>query len=310
MNFIDLHCDTASRMYYEKLDLKESICKVDIEKLKKGNCLAQVFAIFVDQKSNFSSFDEFIKIYNNFINEIKKNSNEIEIVTNVCEMNKAHKDGKIGAFISIEEGEVLEGNIENLKKVYDLGVRILTVMWNYKNKFGYPNAQFKYQNKGLTEKGVEVIEECEKLGIIPDVSHLSDAGFYDCIKICKKPFIASHSNARSVTNHPRNLTDDMIKLLADKGGVMGLNFCAEFLGNDSIASMEEIVCHAKHIKNTGGIDVLCFGSDFDGILNEVEIENSAQFNKLYDRLKKVNFTDDEIEKIFYKNVLRVLDETL
>ena len=102
----------------------------------------------------------------------------------------------------------------------------------------------------------------------------------------------------------------MIKLLADKGGVMGLNFCSDFLGKDSIASIEEIVCHAKHIKNVGGIDVLCLGSDFDGILNEVEIENASQFYKLYDGLKNADFTDDEIEKVFYKNVLRVFSETL
>lgn len=310
MNFIDLHCDTAGRMYYEKLDLKESICKVDIDKLKRGNCLAQVFAIFVDQKLNPSSFDQFMKIYNNFIEEVRKNNSDIQIVRNVHEMYEAHKEGKIGAFISIEEGEVIEGKIENLQKVYDLGVRILTVNWNYKNKLGYPNFEFKYQNKGLTPKGIEVIDECEKLGIIPDASHLSDGGFYDLIKVCKKPFIASHSNARAITNHPRNLTDEMIKLLADKGGVMGLNFCSDFLGTANIASIEEIVCHAKHIKEVGGIDVLCLGSDFDGILNEVEIENASQFNKLYDGLKKVSFTDDEVEKIFYKNVLRVFSETL
>ena len=310
MNFIDLHCDTAGRMYYEKLDLKESICKVDIDKLKRGNCLAQVFAIFVDQKLNPSSFDQFMKIYNNFIEEVRKNNSDIQIVRNVHEMYEAHKEGKIGAFISIEEGEVIEGKIENLQKVYDLGVRILTVNWNYKNKLGYPNFEFKYQNKGLTPRGIEVIDECEKLGIIPDASHLSDGGFYDLIKVCKKPFIASHSNARAITNHPRNLTDEMIKLLADKGGVMGLNFCSDFLGTANIASIEEIVCHAKHIKEVGGIDVLCLGSDFDGILNEVEIENASQFNKLYDGLKKVSFTDDEVEKIFYKNVLRVFSETL
>ncbi|HCW52172.1 MAG TPA: peptidase M19 [Clostridium sp.] len=310
MNFIDLHCDTAGRMYYEKLNLKESICKVDIDKLKSGNCLAQVFAIFVDQKLNTSSFDEFMKIYNNFINEVSKNSNEIQIVKNIPEMNKVHKEGKIATFLSIEEGEVLEGKIENLKKVYDLGIRILTVTWNYKNKLGYPNFKFKYQNEGLTEKGIEVISECERLGIIPDASHLSDGGFYNLIKICKKPFIASHSNARAVTNHPRNLTDYMIKLLANKGGIMGLNFCSDFLGKDSIASIEEIVRHAKHIKNVGGIDVLCLGSDFDGILNEVEIENASQFDKLYDGLKSADFTDDEIEKVFYKNVLRVFSETL
>lgn len=310
MKFIDLHCDTAGRIFYEKLSLKESICSVDIKKLKTGQSLAQVFAIFVDQELNDNPYDEFLKIYNNFVNEISKNSDDMEIVTNVKEMDGCRNNNKIGAFLSIEEGEVIKGNIELLKEVYRMGIRILTITWNYKNKLGYPNYLFKYQNEGLTDKGIEVINECENLGIIPDASHLSDGGFYDLIKVCKKPFIASHSNARAITNHPRNLSDDMIKLLANKGGVMGINFCSKFLGKAPISSIEEIIEHIKHIKHVGGIDILSLGSDFDGIINDVEIKNASEFNKLYEALEKINFTEDEIEKIFYKNVQRVFKETL
>ncbi|MGY5215038.1 dipeptidase [Clostridium butyricum] len=312
MKFIDLHCDTAGRMFYEKLNLNENICKVDLKKLKKGNCLGQVFAIFVDQKLNFNPYDEFQKIYDNFIKEIKLNSDYITVVRNIDELNKAENENKIGAFLSIEEGEVIRGSIKKLHEVYDKGIRIITITWNYKNKLGYPNFQFKYKNKGLTEKGKNIVCECESLGILPDASHLSDKGFYDLIEICSKPFIASHSNARAVTNHPRNLTDDMIKALSNKGGVMGLNFCLDFLGNNTkpIASLEAIGAHAEHIKNVGGIDVLCIGSDFDGILNEVEIEDSSNFNKLCYTLEKRGFTESEIEKVFYNNVKRVFKETL
>lgn len=310
MKFIDLHCDTAARMFYENLDLKDSICKVDIEKLKKGNAMGQVFAIFIDKSVNSDPYDELSKIYSKFIEEVKRNSGEIEIVTSVEQLVNANKQGKVGAFLSIEEGEVIKGKIENLKKVYDLGIRILTVTWNYKNKLGYPNCLDEYQKKGLTTKGIEVIEKCEELGIIPDASHLSDAGFYDLVNVCRKPFIASHSNARAVTNHSRNLSNDMIKRLAEKGGVMGLNFCRDFLGEVEMTSLKAIVLHAKHIKNIGGIDVLCLGSDFDGIPNEVEINNASEFYKLHDALKKSGFTEDEIEKVFYKNVLRVFKDTL
>lgn len=310
MKFVDLHCDTASRIFYENLNLKNKLCKVNIADLKKGGSLGQVFAFFIDQELNNDPYDEFLKVYNKFIQEIKENSNEIEIVRNIKELKNAEKEYKIGAFLSIEEGEVIKGSLSNLKKVYEMGIRILTITWNYKNQLAYPNIEYIYKDKGLTKKGIEVIEECEYLGIIPDVSHLSDAGFYDLVKICKKPFIASHSNARAVTNHPRNLDDHMIKLLAQKGGVMGINFCSDFLGDKNISSVEEMIYHIKHIKNVGGIDVLALGSDFDGIENEVEIKNISEFDKLYIALKDNNFKELEIEKILYKNVIRVFKETL
>ncbi|MGN0145215.1 MAG: dipeptidase, partial [Clostridium sp.] len=235
-----------------------------------------------------------------------------KIVKNVDELMKAESENKIGAFLSIEEGEVIRGSIKRLHDVYDKGIRIITITWNYKNKLGYPNYKFKYKDKGLTKKGKEVVRECERLGILPDASHLSDGGFYDLIHICRKPFIASHSNARAVTNNPRNLTDDMIKALSIKGGVMGLNFCSDFLNDNhnSFASLEEIAAHAKHIKNVGGIDVLAIGSDFDGIGNEVEIADASQFDKLYYTLKNNGFNDDEIEKVFYGNVVRVFRDTI
>ncbi|MBY6798263.1 membrane dipeptidase, partial [Clostridium botulinum] len=167
-----------------------------------------------------------------------------------------------------------------------------------------------FKENGLTSLGKDILREMETLGIIPDVSHLSDGGFYDLVKLCKKPFIASHSNSRDITNHPRNLTDEMIKLLSDKGGVMGINFCSSFLGNEEISSIEEMIAHIKHIRNIGGIDVIALGSDFDGIDNEVEIQNCSEFYKLYDVLKKNGFTEKDIEKIFYKNVKRVFNDVL
>ncbi len=310
MRYIDLHCDTAGRIFYENSSLKNELCKVNIENLKRGGNLGQVFAFFVDKALNDDSYDEFMNLYNRFIKEIEENSKEIEIVRNNKELFSAQSAGKIGAFLSIEGGEAIKGNIGLLEKVYKMGIRILTVTWNYKNELGYPNVEFIDKDKHLTEKGFEVIEKCESLGIIPDASHLSDTGFYDLVKTCKKPFIASHSNARAITNHPRNLSDDMIKLLAEKGGIMGVNFCADFLGDKSVSSIDEMVFHINHIRNTGGIDVLAIGSDFDGIKNEVEIKNASEFDKLYISLKKNNFKEEEIEKIFYKNTLRVFEETL
>ncbi|MGG7058546.1 dipeptidase [Clostridium nigeriense] len=310
MYSIDLHCDTASRLLYENFKLKESECKVDIKKLKKANAKAQVFAHFIELNIVDNPYTEFKKMYSNFMKELEENKNDIELVTNLLELEEVNNKGKIGAFLSIEEGEVLEGKIERVKEIYDMGIRFITLTWNFKNSIGYPNAGFKYKDYGLTEKGKEIVEEMERVGIIPDCSHLSDGGFYDLVDICKKPFIATHSNARLITDHSRNLTDEMIVKLANKGGVMGLNFCAPFLGNEKVPSINSMISHVKHIKNVGGIDVLALGTDFDGIGNEVEVENIGEIGKLRDALLKEGFTNSEIDKIFYGNIKRVLKEWL
>lgn len=310
MNSIDLHCDTASRLLYENLKLNESICKVDIKKLKESKALAQVFAHFIELDIVDNPYLEFKKMNDVLMKELKENHNDIEIVTDLKGLEDTNNKGKIGAFLSIEEGEVLEGKIERVKEVYDMGIRFITLTWNFSNSIGYPNAGYKYKDYGLTDKGKEIVNEMEKFKIIPDCSHLSDGGFYDLIEICKKPFIATHSNAREITNHSRNLTDDMIVKLANKGGVMGLNFCAPFLGNEKIPTIESMISHIKHIKNIGGIDIIALGTDFDGIENEVEIRNIGEIGKLRDALIKEKFTNSEIDKIFFENVKRVIKECL
>lgn len=149
-----------------------------------------------------------------------------------------------------------------------------------------------------------------KLGIVIDVSHLSDGGFLDVLRYSKKPFVASHSNSRFVTNHSRNLTDDMIKAISNKGGILGINFCSSFLGTSKIAKINDMIKHIKHIKHVGGVECISLGSDFDGIENEVEIKNIGEIQKLYDALKINGFTYNEIEKIFYKNAERIIKDIL
>ena len=150
--------------------------------MKKGGALAQVFAFFIDIGEVKNPFLEFQIMHRNLEKELDKNKKDITLVRNVEELSKAEKDKKIGAFLSIEEGETLEGNIDNIQKVYDYGVRFITLTWNYKNSLGYPNYEFLYKDKGLTPKGIEMVEEMERLGIVPDASHLSDKGFYDLVE--------------------------------------------------------------------------------------------------------------------------------
>ena len=163
------------------------------------------------------------------------------------------------------------------------------------------------------------MEEMERLGMIVDVSHLNDAGFWDVIRYTKKPFVASHSNARAlVPDCPRDLTDDMIRALSERGGVAGINYFPPFLSaQDPKADrsayqsrISDMICHMKHMKQVGGIQCIGLGSDFDGIHGDLEMKDGSELPKLEWAMRKEGFTESEIEAVFYGNVLRVYKEVL
>ena len=316
MNFIDFHCDTASAMLEQNQPLKKNSLKIDIEKLQKGEALAQFFAMYIDKGKHDSSYAYCIEMLQNFKRELALNSETISLCRTHKDLVEAQKQGKIGAFLTIEEGDAIEGDIEKLVYFKQEGVSAITLTWNYENGLGYPNFEWKYQDKGLKPKGFEVVEVMNELDMLVDVSHLSDAGFEDVIAHSTKPIIATHSNARAITNHTRNLSDKQLKQLADNGGVAGLAFSVnflvekEFMEASYLAKVEDMVRHIKHICNVAGVDVLALGSDYDGIMNPVEMEDASQISKLSDGLLKNGFSYDEVEKIFYRNGLRIIEEVL
>ena len=311
MQIIDLHCDTILHLIDQpQLKLEKNNLSVDIEKLEAANALAQFFALYIDLGKHQDALQRCLSMIDVFYQEIAANDAEIAVARNAQELFLNQQAGKISAFLTIEEGGVLQGSLENLRNFYRLGVRLMTLTWNYPNEIGYPNCEEKYQLQGLTEFGEQVVREMNRLGMIVDVSHLSDQGFYDVANLSSKPFVASHSNARAVRKHGRNLTDDMIRLLAQKGGVLGINFYGEFLGDSQSSKIDDMVAHIKHIYHVGGIDVLAFGTDFDGIKCPLEIASIAEIDKLIGALSKNGFSAAEVEKIAYKNIIRVIQDCL
>lgn len=309
---IDLHCDTIAALFNkpECGTLKKNRLCVDIEKLKQANALAQFFALFVNQKKVENPLEYALLLLDKFYLEIAENKNVIAVAKNGQDLLDNQQQNKISAFLTIEEGGVIRGRIENLRNFYRLGVRLMTLTWNYPNEIGYPNHSYTYQADGLTLFGREVVTEMNCLGMIVDVSHLSDQGFYDVASLATKPFIASHSNSRSMTAHCRNLTDEMIRILAQKGGVMGVNFSRQFLGESEVSKVCDIVRHIRHIYQVGGIDVLALGTDFDGIDPYIEIAHVGQIDKLVAALGQAGFTDGQIEKICFSNSMRVIRDCL
>jgi membrane dipeptidase len=312
---IDLHCDTILECHLSggKRSLQSNDLCVDIQKLKRTDSLAQVFALYVDMKGTDNPMQYCMNMLDLFYNELEKNSDTIAYAGNYQEIMKNRKAGKLSALLAIEEGGCLNGSIANLRNFYRLGVRLITLTWNYPNELGYPNYNFEHKDKGLTDFGKKAVAEMNRLGMLIDVSHLSDEGFYDVAKLSTKPFVASHSNARECTMHSRNLTDDMIRLLANKGGVMGLNIESTFLCEGEPtehSTIEDMLRHLKHIRNIGGIDVMAIGTDFDGIMHTSDIANIGEMEKLSIALEKSGFSSEEIDKICYKNALRVIQEVL
>jgi membrane dipeptidase len=296
---------------------------VDLERMLKGEVLAQFFAIFMVPESDFRShFNmdpipemEYIEgCYQIFQKNLELHSDILAQARTADDILANEKAGKMSAILTMEDGVAVHGDMERLKHFYDMGVRALALTWNFKNCFGSPNSDDPaVMQEGLTDFGKEAVAYMQELGMLVDVSHLSDGGFYDVAKICKKPFVATHSNCRTLSPHRRNLTDDMIRILADKGGIAGINFAPGFLNEDTTnrnSTIDRMVAMIDHMKKTGGIDMIALGSDLDGIGGHLEIGSPDKLPLLVQALEKKHYTGDEIDKITYKNALRVMKECL
>ncbi len=329
MKVADMHCDTLAELWYTHWEgavpseLIKNNLHIDLEKMQKGDYLLQNFAVFVNLDRKLDPLESALYQIDIFYQEMAKNSDIIRPVKAYADIEKNQKDGIISGVLSVEEGAVCKGRPEFLRILYQLGVRMMTLTWNHENELAYPNnvptdasTVFPCGSEttmGLKEKGYLFIEEMERLGMVIDVSHLSDAGFYQILQNTKRPFAASHSNARSLCRHCRNLSDDMIQKLGNRGGVIGLNYCGSFLeeGADDQnckSTVSRMAEHARHITNLGGMECLGLGSDFDGISHNLEMKDCSMLPLLEASLKKAGFLTSDIEKIFYRNVLNLYKE--
>ena len=307
---IDLHCDTIMQLldHPDSGDLYRNTWKIDIEKLQKAHSKVQDFALFINLGDTNDPYGRYEEMRNLCTTQIHLYGEHIQHVLSYQDVESVYKSGKIGALMSIEEGGVLGGDLDKLKQAYQDGVRLITLTWNYPNGLGEPHCG--EQHKKLTPKGIEFVEAMQDLGIIVDSSHLNDAGTEQLGDILDVPFIASHSNAREVTAHTRNLPDNLIKLIANKGGVIGLNFAQSFLGTSPVSRIEDIVKHGLYLINKGGVDVVALGTDFDGIKPNTEIKDASEMYRLYDSFKEAGLSVDQCEKLFWKNADRLLKEIL
>lgn len=305
MPIIDLHCDTIDRLYHDQTKLRDNSYHIDLTKLKKAGYLAQWFAIFIEaSKEKESLMEKATKMYQYFLNELEENKEVIQFATNWSDYKDIKKQGKIAAFLSLEEGEIIERSIENLSYWISQGARMMTLTWNDENSLGFPHSM---PQKGLKPFGKEVVSYVQNQPMLIDVSHLSMQGIKDVYEISRKPIIASHCDAIQMYSHTRNLSDEAIYLIAQSGGIIGINYYSHFLNGTCKSTIEDIIRHIKHIYQKGGEDILALGSDFDGISCELEVCDASKMDKLIGRLVR-EFPERLVEKLTYQNAERILQE--
>lgn len=317
MRLIDMHCDTFYLMMKsDKFNLKSNSCCVDLEKMKRAGSVAQFFACFIYMQ-DFSGEQRWEKGYRYALEMlvrgkqcVAEHSDRIAPAYSYDEILRNEAAGKMSACFTLEEGGVIHGKMEYLEELYRQGIRLITLTWNYENCIGFPNSKDpELMKKGLKPFGIEVVSRLNELGIMIDVSHLSDGGFWDVMKHSKKPIVASHSNARVLCPHPRNLSDEMIKAMAEKGGIAGVNFYPYFLNKSGLASVSDVANHIWHMYQVGGEDFVAIGTDFDGFDDgELDIKHIGEMNLVYNEVKKRGFTERQMEKIWNGNILRVIKE--
>jgi len=277
----DAHCDTLSRIYDEKESLLQNSGHLDLVRMQKVNLALQVFAVWMlpDTPKPFNKACEIIDYFQ------KQEAPQMDYL------------------LSIEGGHILEGKIGNLETLYNMGVRLLTLTWNGENELGY--GALDADNLPLKDFGVKVLKTMEQKGIFIDVTHLSENGFWSVIENTEEttPILATHSNAKAICDHPRNLTDEQIKAIVKRNGYIGINLYPKFLGGDSLTLM---IKHIKHIISLGGEKVLGFGCDFDGVDELPQgIKGVENFDAIIKELDKF-FNNEFVADICSKNLKRVL----
>ena len=261
--FIDAHADTVSRALQHNQGLFQNTLDIDFARLSEFEAPVQVFALWSSESHVSTAFEHTNLMLDFFEQEVEKHSDLIELALDLDDIERIAREGKISAILAIEGGEALMGKIENLDHFYYRGVRIFGLVWNRENELGY--GQATDSARGLKPFGIECIRRMDELGMIMDVSHLNEAGFWDAHNTSTRPYMASHSNAYAIMPHARNLKDEQIIAIVESGGIIGFNMFPQIITQNRTATMNDIMAHFRHFIQVGAGNHIGLGSDFDGI---------------------------------------------
>ena len=314
MIVLDSHCD-APTMLADGADFGSYVegGQVDYSRMQKGGVDASFFAIYTsNERSGESAALRALEMIAHLYDSLEENRDIVSLATTVDDIIKNKELGKISILLGMENGLPIQKDLSLLRLFYRMGVRYLTLTHNGDNEICDSAASPDGKWGGLSPFGIKVVSLMNQLGMMIDVSHISDAAFYDVIKYSSKPPIASHSCCRELCGHRRNMSDDMIRAIAQKGGVIQVNFYPPFLSdnyeNEEITSAT-VANHIDHIVSLVGIDYVGIGTDFDGIeMTPNDLKDVSQLPNLFEELRKRGYSEEDIEKISGANFLRVMRE--
>lgn len=307
MDLFDGHCDTILRCYMEGGGLRRQAGHLDLERRRGKGRWAQFFATFgsPEDMPGRSLWEVFLEEYALFRSEVDANADLVAFCRTGEEARAAFAAGKTAAFLSAEGAELLDCDPDKLRLAHRMGVRAVNITWNHPNALSGTNAE--EPDRGLSEQGRAFVKTMGELGMLVDVSHLSDPGFWDVMEVTDRPVVATHSNARAIFPHPRNLTDAQFTAIINTNGVAGLNMYAGFLGDDP--DFDTVVSHLEHFLALGGENNVSMGGDWDGITRMPRGMSGIQdMEKLYEHLLRRNYSESLLEKVFYSNLMRVVNE--
>ncbi|MCQ6557839.1 dipeptidase [Paenibacillus mendelii] len=303
---VDFHCDVLWKLLEQGnlsfADDQTGQLDVTFTRLRQSGAIFQAFAIYISEKME-KSMTPILQSIDLFHRKVLVTPG-IRFVKTAEDIQRIQTSGEVGAMLSLEGADGLQGNLGMLRILYELGVRAIGLTWNQAN-WGADGVMEPRQG-GLTGKGFAFVEECNRLGILLDVSHLSERSFWDMADRSVKPLIASHSNAKGVCDHPRNLSDDQIRALIDMDGMIGITFVPQFVVRGKSAAVADIIRHIEHVCELGGEKHIMFGSDFDGIDTYVEgLSNPGELSNLHEALLK-QYAEDQVASFFHRNANRFL----
>lgn len=306
MRYCDFHADTLTEI--TEGNLYQNNIDIDLYRVEKlCEQYIQVFAIWKDVALVKNIETDFWKTYQQSLEYLKNVEQKVSLCLSAEDMERALIEGKAAAFLSIEDCSYMGRYIEQIR---ELGFRFAMLTWNYENQYGYGATVAQW--KGLKTEGKELARKLVEKNIILDVSHLSDAGIEDIFSITDRPVIASHSNVRSVCEHPRNLCSEHMQEIIRRKGIIGINLYRPFVGRRDPVTLTNLFRHIDNVLNHGGIDSLVFGCDFDGCdgLFPEEIYGVESMQYLKDQMCKAGFSEVVIEKAFFQNGYRFIKENV
>lgn len=305
---VDGHCDSLTDFCAgERLLRGDSKGHWDLERAHHGKIGLQFLAAYIETEYKPERAVvrglELIQAAHRFLLTYPE---EVLLIREADDLSSLPQQDRLGILLSVEGGEVLGGNLYMLDIIFYLGVRALGLTWNQRNALGDGAGETTTQSR-LSRFGVSVVQRMNELGMVVDVSHLNEAGFWHVLEVSSQSVIASHSCAAAICPHPRNLNDAQLKALARSGGVVGVNFYPNFLNATGKARRDDVIRHIMHMANVAGVDVIGLGSDFDGISEVPEgLESVDKAALIIEDLHQAGFNKMEIEKICYGNFMRLL----